>query len=231
MTSWRVRAATCAAIIDLDGTLVDTLGDFDLALNAALRLHALPPAAPEAIVNWVGKGSENLVHSALVALGADAALTPLVLKTYLEQYVHINGQRARVFDGVLPALQGLRALGWRLACVTNKPEAPARDLLAKTGLAPYFELVVGGDSLPRRKPDPLPITHSCATMGLTAAQVLVMGDSVNDAQAARAAGCDVVLMTHGYNHGQDVSELVAQGLADAALDRMDALLTRLAPLR
>jgi len=213
-----------AAIVDLDGTMVDTLGDFAEALNRMLRDLALPAVAPDAIEAMVGKGSEHLIESVLRHVGvADvAARYPQAWARYQHHYLEINGQFAGVYPGVEPGLRQLRAAGVRLACLTNKPLAFARPLLEAKGLLELFELVFGGDSFERKKPDPLPLRKTCEALGTLPARTLMLGDSSNDAQAARAAGCPVVLVTYGYNHGQPV-----QGVdADGFVDRLDQLQAR-----
>jgi phosphoglycolate phosphatase len=131
----------------------------------------------------------------------------------------INGQHSALYAGVLEGLEMLHARGLRRVCLTNKPTAFALPLLASKGIAGYFEATYGGDAFEHKKPHPMPLLKACEAMGLAPAQVLMVGDSSNDAQAARAAGCPVVLMSYGYNHG----EPVAEAGADAVLDRLDAL--------
>jgi phosphoglycolate phosphatase len=207
-----------AALVDLDGTLVDTLDDFVEAVQR--MLHDLP--APychhrtdrNALGLLVGKGAENLVRRLLAqidaAQGARAAamaseaVCAHALQRYLAHYRAINGSRARVYRGAREGLEQLRSLGLRLACVTNKPTAPAQDLLAHFGLDGFFSFVLGGDATERKKPDPLPLHTACARLGVSPQRSLMVGDSSNDAQAARAAGCPVLLVTYGYNHGEDI---------------------------
>jgi phosphoglycolate phosphatase len=210
-----------AAIVDLDGTMVDTLADFDVALNGALAQHGMPPVPRAVVAQCVGKGAEHLVRSVLHRLAVDDAHAPTVLQTYQAMYRDINGQHATVFGGVREGLARGRQRGWRMACVTNKPLAFAQALLAQVQLAGFFDHVYGGDSFTLRKPDPWPLLQACLALRTTPAQTLVIGDSINDAQAARAAGCPVVLMRYGYNHGDDVQSLVDAGIADAAFDRLD----------
>jgi phosphoglycolate phosphatase len=149
-----------AAIVDLDGTMVNTLGDFAEALNRMLADLQLPAIAPQAIENMVGKGSEHLIRSVLAHVGAadvDAAYGQ-AWQRYEHHYLQLNGQFADVYPGVLEGLQALRARGLRLACLTNKPLSFAQPLLAQKGLAPLFEQVFGGDSF-ERKPDPCPCSR------------------------------------------------------------------------
>lgn len=206
-----------AAIVDLDGTMVNTLGDFAEALNRMLADLQLPAITPQAIENMVGKGSEHLIRSVLTHVGAADvdAIYGQAWQRYEHHYLQLNGQFAEVYPGVLEGLQALRARGLRLACLTNKPLSFAQPLLAQKGLAPLFEQVFGGDSFERKKPDPLPLLKTCEALGTSPARTLMLGDSSNDAQAARAAGCPVVLVSYGYNHGQPVRQVDADGFVDA----------------
>lgn len=208
-----------AAIVDLDGTLVDTIGDFDAALNAMLAEHSLPPVGRAFIARTVGKGSEHLIRSTLAEVGAAAASCDSAWAAYQRHYQAINGRHAAVYPGVVPGLQRLQAAGLRLACLTNKPGAFARPLLAAKGLDGFFSHVFGGDAFARKKPDPLPLLETCRALGTPPAATLMLGDSSNDALAARAAGCPVVLVDYGYNHGRPVAEAAP----DAVIHRLDAL--------
>ena len=208
-----------AAIVDLDGTLIDTVGDFEVALARALDDLGLPPVGRAFISRTVGKGSEHLLARTLAEVGAPASLHGQAWGRYQHHYLAINGQHSEVFAGAAEGLQALRAAGLRLVCLTNKPGAFARPLLADKGLAGYFEHVFGGDAFERKKPDPLPLLKACEALGSAPSRTLMVGDSSNDAAAARAAGCPVVLVSYGYNHGQPV----ANAGADAVVDRIDAI--------
>lgn len=209
-----------AAIVDLDGTMVDTVGDFEAALNAMLADLGLPTVTRAFIGRTVGKGSEYLISRTLAEVGAAASRYEEAWERYQRHYEAINGRHSEVFAGVPEGLAGLRARGWRLACITNKPGRFARPLLQAKGLAPHFEQVFGGDAFARKKPDPLPLVEACRALGTVPGETLMVGDSSNDAVAARAAGCPVALMSHGYNHGEPVHEAGA----DAVFDRLDELL-------
>ena len=217
----RMTASTLlhAAIVDLDGTMVDTVGDFDAALNAMLADQGLPPVGRAFIERTVGKGSEHLIRSTLAEVGADPALYDAAWARYQHHYLAINGQFSAVYPGVVEGLQRLQAAGLALACLTNKPGAFARSLLAAKGLDRFFRVVFGGDAFARKKPDPLPLLETCRALGSLPARTLMVGDSSNDAQAARAAGCPVALVGYGYNHGRPVAEAAP----DVVVDRLDAL--------
>lgn len=208
-----------AAIIDLDGTLIDTVGDFEAALGAMLQDLHLPAITRDFIRHTVGKGTEHLIRSTLAQVGAGAAQLEPALTRYMHHYDRINGQYANVYPGVHEGLEKMKSRGLRLACVTNKPTALAGPLLETKGLRDYFDAVFGGDAFPHKKPHPEPLLQTCAALGCLPQHTLMVGDSSNDAQAARAAGCPVVLMTYGYNHGEPVSGLDVDGV----LDRLDAI--------
>jgi len=213
------RLAFDAAIVDLDGTMVDTVGDFKAALNAMLAELALPGVDRGFIEHTVGKGSEHLIRSTLAHVGADAGRYDAAWALYQQNYLVINGLFSTVYPGVVEGLQRLADAGLKLACLTNKPGEFARPLLAAKGLDRFFVHVFGGDAFERKKPDPLPLLRTCAALGSLPSRTLMVGDSSNDAQAARAAGCPVVLVSHGYNHG----EPVAAAGADAVIARLDSL--------
>ena len=208
-----------AAIVDLDGTLVDTLGDFVAVLAVTLADLGLHSVSRDFVERTVGKGSEHLIRSVLSEAGGDAALYDNAWRLYQQHYLALNGRHADVYPGAAEGLARLRDAGWRLACVTNKPLAFARPLLEVKGLLPFFAQVFGGDSFERRKPDPLPLLRTCAALGTEPARTLMVGDSANDALAARAAGCPVVLVRYGYNHGEPIDSVDA----DAFVDRIDEL--------
>ena len=214
-----------AALIDLDGTLVDTLGDFTFALNEMLQDLGLPAMAPSQVQSLIGRGSEHLIRAALTLQSGAAAAHdieawyPKAWSSYQSHYRRHNGQHAQVYPGVVPGLARMQALGWRLACVTNKPTEFARSLLERVGLATCFVEVVGGDTHPRKKPDPMPLLLTCQALSCPPEQTLMIGDSIYDAQAAHAAGCPLVLVTYGYHQSSPLASLGAL----QCVDRLDAL--------
>lgn len=206
-----------AAVLDLDGTLVHTLGDFHAALNLMLGELGLAAIPLEAVSHFVGKGSEHLILSTLKHVGvADPqGLYPSAWSSYQRHYQAINGRYSVVYDGVEAGLAALRGAGLKLACLTNKPVGFARDLLAAKGLTHHFEQVFGGDSFERKKPDPLPLLKTCEALGSEPARTVMIGDSQNDGMAARAAGCPVWLVTYGYNHGDPIADAPHDRLLDS----------------
>lgn len=212
--------------------MVDTIGDFVVALNRMLSDLALPPVDAARVRSFVGKGSEHLILSVLNWALARMDTAQTAIKTianqqtpqalfdqawqrYQHHYLAINGQHASVFPGVTEGLRALSARGLRLACITNKPGAFTQPLLAAKGLDGFFDHVFGGDAFERKKPDPLPLIRACQALGIRPERTLVVGDSSNDARAARAAGCAVVLVTYGYNHGEPVRAVDADGFVDS----------------
>ena len=219
-----------AVIIDLDGTMVDTMGDFVVAINLMLHDMGFSPVDRAVVELLVGKGSEHLVYSVLnhalrqqirglIAINSEAieahALFDAAFASYQQHYRAINGQHAAVYPGVMAGLLGLQRSGLKLACLTNKPLVFAQALLRLKGLDGFFPVVFGGDSFERKKPDPLPLLKTCNVLGVLPARTLMVGDSSNDAQAARAAGCPVVVVTYGYNHGESVHDMDADGFVDS----------------
>jgi len=208
-----------AVIIDLDGTMVDTLGDFAETLALTFSELGQPPVARDFIRLTIGRGSEHLIRSTLAQVGADAGLYDAAWAAYQRHYAVVNGRHSSVYPGVADGLARLTARGLRLACLTNKPTEFAKALLALNGLERFFTCVFGGDAFERKKPDPLPLLKTCEALGSVPARTLMLGDSSNDARAARAAGCPVALVTYGYNHGEPVQSAGA----DLYVDRIDAL--------
>jgi phosphoglycolate phosphatase len=214
-----------AAIIDLDGTMVDTMGDFVVAINLMLHDLGYDKVDRSVVEVRVGKGSENLVKSVLnhvvdqqiqaQAAPENVANFELALETYQQHYRIINGLHSQVYPGVGYGLQALQQAGLKLACLTNKPVGFARELLRLKGLDGFFTHVFGGDSFAAKKPDALPVLETCKALGALPAQTLMVGDSSNDAQAARAAGCPVLLVTYGYNHGEPIRNVAADGYLDS----------------
>ena len=227
LTLHDARFQVDAAIFDLDGTLVDTLADFGEALNRMLADLGLPAIPAADVSTRVGKGSEYLVEStlkhALAQSGRAVTATNLIALNeqanalYQRHYGAINGRFARLYPGVSDGLSALEAAALPMVCVTNKPTAYDNGLLRQLGLLRFFKQVFGGDAFEHKKPHPMPLLRSCAALGTAPARTLMVGDSANDAEAARAAGCPVALVTYGYNHGQPVREVDADAFTDSLI--------------
>lgn len=209
-----------AAIIDLDGTMLNTAPDFLVAINRMRAEFSLAPLDLTTITHFVGKGSENLIQRVLATDFNEAEVTQhfaQAMASYQKHYLAINGNYSTLYPEVIEGLQALKAQGLRLACVTNKPIAFTTPLLVKMGLSEFFSVVYGGDSLARKKPDPLPLLQVCLDFHLAPAQVVAIGDSSNDAKAARAAGCPVLIVPYGYNHGEAVQTIDSDGIVETLL--------------
>ena len=210
-----------AVIIDLDGTMLDTAPDFHAAINRMRQELALSPLDIETIKNFVGKGSENLIHRVLsvdfdtqgVAQHFDTAMA-----AYQRHYLAINGDFATLYPQVREGLDAFQQRGLKLACVTNKPIDFALPLLDKVGLRNYFSVIYGGDSLPTKKPAPGPFQQVCRDFDIKPQQTVAIGDSSNDAIAARAAGCYVLSVPYGYNHGAPVQAIDSDGIVETLFD-------------
>ena len=210
-----------AVIIDLDGTMLDTAPDFQVAINRMRADMSLGPLDIDTIKEFVGKGSENLIRRVLAVDFDDAQVErhfDAALQSYQRHYLAINGDFATVYPLVREGLDRMHQQHLRLACVTNKPIAFTLPLLEKVGLRNYFEVIYGGDSLPTKKPDPGPFMQVCRDFDLAPSHVVAIGDSSNDAKAARAAGCRVLCVPYGYNHGESVQMIDSDGIVETLLD-------------
>lgn len=198
-----------AVLLDLDGTLVDTVGDIATAANMMRASFGFAPLDPALIKTFVGKGIANLVARTLKDAVGEVGPTALkmAVANFERQYERCFGDTSIPFPGVVEGLEALKDKGFRLACVTNKAEKFTLPLLEKTGLNRYFELTLSGDSLPEKKPHPLPLQHAAKFFECATAELLMIGDSMNDAEAARAAGCPVFIVPYGYNEGQQLRGL------------------------
>jgi phosphoglycolate phosphatase len=199
-----------AIVIDLDGTLLDTAPDLAEAASRMAAELNLPAITLDTIKTYIGNGVSRLVKRVLTRemdAEPDATLFGKALPVYEKHYAEVVSRESRPFPGVVDGLESMKNMGFRLACITNKAEKFTVPLLKDTGLHDYFELILSGDSLPKRKPDPLPLLHACEFFGIAPTNLLLIGDSLNDTQAARAAGCHVFCVPYGYNRGRSVEEL------------------------
>ncbi len=226
----RTDAARIEAILcDLDGTLLDTVRDIAAAVNATLHELGRAPIAEDVVMHYVGQGVDVLLHRALSGDRdgrVDADLLLRARAAFNPAYAAFNGRHARVYPGVVDGLERFAALGLRLACVTNKPQHAAEAILVQFDLARHFACVIGGDKLSQRKPAPEPLWHAANLLGVSAAACLMLGDSANDALAARAAGMPVVLVDYGYTEGLAVDAIDCDAVVSRFSDLAATLETR-----
>lgn len=217
-----------AVMIDLDGTLLDTIPDLAAAANNMLVEMGRAPLPESRIRNFVGKGIANLIERTLtndMDGKPDQASFDEAAPIYERCYKAANGKHTTIYPGVIEGLDAMRARGFPLACVTNKSERFTLPLLDYMKISHYFVTVVAGDTLPQRKPDPAPLLHACKIMNVAPNEMLMIGDSLNDTQAARAAGCPVFCVGYGYNEGHDVHDLDVDAIV-ATLVEANSLISK-----
>jgi phosphoglycolate phosphatase len=229
------RGTTLSAVLfDLDGTLLDTVGDIALALNRVLGDHGIGTLPEHDVRRMIGRGSPVLIERALAALGRthDAATQAAMVERFFHYYGELeesNEDAAQPFPGAAESIRAIHRAGLRTAVVTNKQHRFADALLRRRALSASVDLVVGGDTCPRRKPDPQPLLFACESLKVPPSAALMVGDSINDVQAARAAGIPVVCVSYGYNEGRDPRTLDCDALLDT-LAELPALLKIGAPV-
>ena len=215
-----MRVQARGVLIDLDGTLLDTVPDLAAAVNAMLADFGRPPLPTAQVAAYVGKGADVLVHRSLTGAldgRADEAEFRRGKESFYGHYRRENGRQAVVFPGVREAIAFMRARGLALACVTNKPREFTHELLQRVGLDD-FDVIVSGDDTLEKKPHPAPMLHACELLKIAPGEAAMVGDSENDVQSARAAGCHVIVVETGYNEGRPVSELDADAIVPGILD-------------
>lgn len=206
-------------LIDVDGTLVDSVPDLAYCVDVLMERLGRQPHGEAAVRNWVGNGVERLVRRALIGqLDGEPPEADFdrAYPIFLDLYAENTSKRSVLYPGVREGLDWMAAAGYRLGCVTNKAAQFTIPLLTDLGVIDRFGIVVSGDTLPQKKPDPAPLLHAAAHFGVEPTQSLMVGDSVSDVKAARAAGFGIVCMSYGYNHGVDIR----QALPDAVIDSM-----------
>jgi phosphoglycolate phosphatase len=205
-------------LFDLDGTLVDTAPDLNRALNHALESHALMPVDEALTRHWVGHGARALVVHALEHQDCPEQMIEPLVDTFIGYYEQHCAEFSRPYPAVVSTLTQLKGRGARLAVVTNKLTRLSTPLLAGLGLTRYFDVVVCGDTAERPKPAADPAVHACAALSLATTETLFVGDSETDVLSARAAGCPVVVVRDGYNHGIPAGELGADAVIESFSD-------------
>lgn len=209
-------------LIDVDGTLVDSVPDLAWCVDEMMRRLDMPERGEASVRHWVGNGVPRLVERALtndLDGMPEQALFDKAYPVFLDLYADNTCKRSALYEGVKEGLAYLQSAGYRLGCVTNKAGQFTLPLLKDLGIYDVFEIVIAGDTLPKKKPDPLPLLHAAEQLGVTPAQSLMLGDSMSDVKAARAAGFRIVCMSYGYNHGEDIRD----SSPDAVIDSMAEL--------
>lgn len=198
-----------AIVLDLDGTLLHSAPQLTEAANRMLRDMDYTPVSQELLSSYIGNGIGWLVKRALTGemhATPDAALFEHAMPIFEKHYTELL-MGSKPYDGVIEGLDAMRAAGFPLGCITNKAARFTGPLLEGTGLAKYFGVVVSGDTLPEKKPHPLPVQYVAKFFRVPVEKLLMIGDSLNDTMAARAAGCPVFCVPYGYNRGEPVEAL------------------------
>ena len=208
-------------LIDLDGTLVDSVPDLAYCVDRMMERLGRPAYGEERVRDWVGNGVERLVRRALIGKldgePEDQAFEE-AYPIFVKLYARHNGENSKLYPGVLDGLDYLAGAGYKLGCVTNKAAQFTEPLLKALGIYDRFGLVVSGDTLAKKKPDPMPLRHAAEYFGVSPDQALMLGDSVSDVKAARAAGFGIVCVSYGYNHGRDIREAEPDAVVDSFMD-------------
>ena len=205
-------------LIDVDGTLVDSVPDLAWCVDAMMRELGLPERGEARVRHWVGNGVERLVKRALINEldgEPDEAQYNKALPVFQDLYSENTSKRSCLYDGVLEALDFLKTTGVRIGCVTNKASQFTLPILKDLGIADYFEIVICGDMVERKKPDPMPLIQAAEQLETAAEASLMLGDSMSDVKAARAADFGIVCMSYGYNHGEDIRDYHPDAVVDS----------------
>lgn len=213
-------------LIDLDGTLVDSVPDLAFCVDAMMDRLAMPQRGEGQVRKWVGNGVERLVRRALINQldgEPDEAQYQKALPIFMELYADNTSKRSHLYPGVREGLDYVKGAGYKLGCVTNKAAAFTEPLLKDMGIRDYFEIVVSGDTVAKKKPDPMPLLHAAAFFGVEPRHALMVGDSMSDVKAARAAGFQIVCLTYGYNHGVDIRDSDPDAVIDSMAELKDLL--------
>ena len=208
-------------LIDVDGTLVDSVPDLAFCVDEMLKQLDMPVRGEEAVRHWVGNGVERLVKRGLINQldgEPDEALFEKALPIFRELYAENTSKRSHLYEGVQQGLDYLRDSGYRIGCVTNKAAEFTLPILRDLGIADYFEITICGDDTPRKKPDPLPLLTAAERMSVKPENAMMIGDSQSDVKAARAAGFQIVCMSYGYNHGQDIRSFDPDAVIDSFVE-------------
>lgn len=209
-----------ALLFDLDGTLLDSAPDLAIAIDRMLAELKFPLAGIERVARWVGDGARQLVIESLKFSSADFDTDTVdrALRVFHRHYGESLSRNSHLFPGVREALQHWRDKGLRMACVTNKGAHFTEPLIDHFDLRALFPVVISGDTLPQRKPDPAPLLEACRQLQTHPSRAIMIGDSRNDVRAARAAGMPVICVRHGYNHGRPIEDEQPDHIVESFLD-------------
>ena len=210
------QAPIKAILFDLDGTLLHTAPDLTVAVNNLRLEYGLPALPTDEAIAMVGRGAINLIRRALreVIESNDAFDIDHAYKRFAHHYHAVNGTHTVEYKGVTDTLQRLHAQGIRLGIVTNKPSEFSLPLVQQFGWSTLFDVVVCGDTTPFKKPNPAPLYHALNQLNSHAEEALMVGDSMNDALAAQAAGCACTILSYGYNEGTPMRDALAEHQLD-----------------
>lgn len=213
-------------LIDVDGTLVDSVPDLHYCVDEMMKALDMPLRGEARVRTWVGNGVERLVRRALTdSLDGepDEALFARAYPIFLDLYAENTSKRSMLYPGVVEGLDYLQQQGYKLGCVTNKAEQFTVPLLKDLGIHGRFGIIVSGDTLAEKKPHPMPLLHAAEFFGVAPEQALMLGDSVSDVKAARAAGFQIVCMSYGYNHGNDIRDAKPDAVIDSMAELCDLI--------
>ncbi|MDH5181160.1 MAG: phosphoglycolate phosphatase [Gammaproteobacteria bacterium] len=213
-------------LIDVDGTLVDSVPDLAWCVDEMMKQLGMPVHGEAKVREWVGNGVERLTRRALIGKldgEPDDALFEKAYPIFLDLYAENTSKRSKLYPGVAEGVAYLKEAGYKLGCVTNKAAQFTEPLLKDLGVSDYFEIIISGDTLPQKKPDPMPLLHAAKFFGVEPDHALMLGDSVSDVKAARAAGFQIVCMSYGYNHGKDIREANPDLVIDSMVELRDIL--------
>jgi phosphoglycolate phosphatase len=215
-----------AVMFDLDGTLVHTAPEIAFAINKMLAELELSQLPQQQIESYIGEGAQMLIRRCIIAHTQhepDEALFEQAQALFFAHYAD-NVTQSKPYEGVVETLATLQDRGLKLACVTNKPEKFTIPLLDESGLLDFFEIVVSGDTLPKKKPDPIQLRYICAKFNVLEAEAMLVGDSLTDVKAAHAAGCYIVTVPYGYNQGKPIDHSLVDETITSLTD-LPSLLT------
>ena len=217
-------------LIDVDGTLVDSVPDLAYCVDEMMKQLDMPTHGEDKVREWVGNGVERLTRRALIGQlngEPDDALFEKAYPIFLDLYAENTSKRSELYPGVKEGVAYLKAAGYKLGCVTNKAEQFTVPLLKDLGIYDNFEIVICGDTLAKKKPDPLPLLHAAEFFGVKPENAMMLGDSMSDVKAARAAGFQIVCMSYGYNHGEDIRDYNPDAVIDSMVE-LEGLLAQAA---